>query len=163
MFNAFFFFSFCYNLPFTVGPNIFFLGAAEGWGFDFGAAEAFLDLGCREPSPRISQYLLHWCKALNWSMKDVAQFPLKPLYLQQKATLSSPRLNIHNSSIKAERCTHPFLQVAIPTSVSLMPTPKNKADSFLVLCRKKIAFPFLLFRFPWPCMSVTSRLPSVFW
>lgn len=91
------FLRFHYDLPFSVGPNIFFLGAAEGWSLGLGAAEAFLGLGWSELSPRISQYLLHWCKTLNWSMKDVAQFPLNPLYLQQKATLSHPSQsdNVH--------------------------------------------------------------------
>ena len=45
----------------------------------FGAEKVFLGLGWRDARPRISQYLLHMCKALNWSMNDVAQFPLKPL------------------------------------------------------------------------------------
>lgn len=77
-------FSSYYDLPFTVGPKAFFLGAAEGWGLGLGTDAGFLVLGCKDLRPRISQYVLHWCKALNWSMKEVAQFPLKPLYLKRK-------------------------------------------------------------------------------
>lgn len=77
------FFSSCYDFPFTVGPNVFFLAAAGCWALGFRVLAGFLVLGCRELRPSISQYLLHWCNALNWSMKEVAQFPLKPLYLEQ--------------------------------------------------------------------------------
>lgn len=78
-----------YDLPFTVGPNVFFLGAADGWGLGFGADAGFFGFGCRDLRPRISQYLLHWCRALNWSMKDVAQFPLKPLYLKKEYIINT--------------------------------------------------------------------------
>lgn len=77
-------FSSCYDFPLTTGPNVFFLGAVELWDLDFGADAGFLALGCRDLRPSISQYTLHRCKALNWSMKEVPQFPLNPLYLQRK-------------------------------------------------------------------------------
>lgn len=115
-----------YDLPFTVGPNVFFLGAADGWGLGFGADAGFFGFGCRDLRPRISQYLLHWCRALNWSMKDVAQFPLKPLYLKKEYII-----NTSVSTLAFYICqrfykdTYPFLEVAIPTSVSLIPTPAN--------------------------------------
>lgn len=48
-----------YDLPLTVGPNVFFLGAAEGWDLGFGADAGFFALGCNDLSPRISQYVLH--------------------------------------------------------------------------------------------------------
>lgn len=73
----------CYDFPFTVGPNVFFLGAVGGGGLDFRVDTGFLVLACRDLRPRISQNLLHWCKTLNWSIKEVAQFPLKPLYLRE--------------------------------------------------------------------------------
>lgn len=73
-----------YDFPFTVGPKLFFLGAAGGGALALGADAAFLGLGCRDLRPSSSQYMLHRCKALNWSMKEVAQFPLKPLYLKKK-------------------------------------------------------------------------------
>lgn len=79
----------CYDFPFTVGPNVFFLGAMGGWALDFSVATAFLALGCRELRPRISQNLLHWCKTLNWSIKEVAQFPLKPLYLKKRLIVNA--------------------------------------------------------------------------
>lgn len=86
----------CYDGPFTVGPNVFFLGAAAGWGLVFGADAGFLALGCRDLRPSTSQYLLHWCKALNWSMKEVAQFPLKPLYLERDKLLTHRPARIKN-------------------------------------------------------------------
>lgn len=76
----------CYDFPFTVGPNVFFLGAVGGGGLDFRVDTGFLVLACRDLRPRISQNLLHWCNTLNWSIKEVAQFPLKPLYLQEESS-----------------------------------------------------------------------------
>lgn len=127
-------FSSCYDLPLTVGPNVFFLGAAEGWGLGFGADAGFLALGCNDVSPRISQYLLHWCKALNWSMKEVAQFPLKPLYLKGNKLITHVSTICMGLKWKKKK-TYPFLQVAIPTSVSLIPTPEKtqKVDWIVVL------------------------------
>lgn len=113
----------CYVLSLTVGPDIFFLGAAEAGGLGFGADAGFLALGCRDLSSRISQYLLHWCKALNWSMNEVAQFPLNPLYLRREQSLTLASAVLHGSQQRKE--TYPFLQVAIPTSVSLIPTPET--------------------------------------
>lgn len=70
------------DFPFSVGPKVFFLGA--GWGLGLAGGAVLLGLGCRELRPSSSQYGLHWCKTLNWSMKEVAQFPLKPLYLKKR-------------------------------------------------------------------------------
>lgn len=59
-------------------------------------------------------------------MKDVAQFPLKPLYLKKEYII-----NTSVSTLAFYICqrfykdTYPFLEVAIPTSVSLIPTPAN--------------------------------------
>lgn len=49
----------------------------------FGAAGflCFWWLLWRGFSPSISQYLLHWWRAMNWSIKEMEQLPLKPLYL----------------------------------------------------------------------------------
>lgn len=76
----------CYDFPFTVGPKVFFLGTVVAGGLDLSVDAGFLALGCRDLRPRTSQNLLHWCKTLNWSIKEVAQFPLKPLYLQEDSS-----------------------------------------------------------------------------
>lgn len=92
-------FSSCYDFPLTTGPNVFFLGAVELWGLGFGADAGFLALGCRDLRPNISQYTLHWCKALNWSMKEVPQFPLNPLYLQRKKITLRDQFSANSQSI----------------------------------------------------------------
>lgn len=61
--------------PFSLGQ----VWLAWVWG-----QQHFFGFGCKDLSPRTSQYLLHRCKALNWSMKDVEQFPLNPLYLERQ-------------------------------------------------------------------------------
>lgn len=125
-----------YDLPFTVGPNVFFLGAAEGWGLGLGADVGFLALGCRDLRPRISQYVLHWCKALNWSMKEVAQFPLKPLYLKRDTLLVHQFACINNLHLlSVAKKYSPFLtsgysHISKPHSHSWKP---QKSDWYLIL------------------------------
>lgn len=126
-----------YDFPFADGPNVFFLGAAGGWGLDLSVDEGFLALGCRDLRPRISQNLLHWCKTLNWSMKEVAQFPLKPLYLQRESWWAPLSASPGYCYTRDWTNTHPFLVVAIPTSVSLIPTPektKKKLETVYFKC-----------------------------
>lgn len=61
-------------------PTVFFLRV----GFvSFPDLLAFGWVGCRDWRPSSVQNRLHWCSALNWSIKDAAQFPLKPLYLRE--------------------------------------------------------------------------------
>lgn len=64
------------DLPLRVGPKGFFLAA--GCALGLGGAVR-LALGCSDVRPSSSQKRLHWWRALNWSMNDVEQFPLKPL------------------------------------------------------------------------------------
>lgn len=106
--------SLCYDLLFKVDPKVFFLGAAGGWGLDLGADKGFLGLGWRESRPRISQNMLHWCKALNWSMKEVEQFPLKPLYLQKQ---KNKKIIMNKKIHKNSRFDNPHISYSpFPTS-----------------------------------------------
>lgn len=65
--------------------SIFFV--AHGAGFDSGAFIGGFLLGfCdsfRDFRPINLQYVLHWWRARNWSIKEMEQFPLNPLYLKE--------------------------------------------------------------------------------
>lgn len=145
-----------------MGPIVFLVFVAGWVGLGLGTT-VFLGFGCKDLSPRISQYLLHRCKALNWSMNDVAQFPLNPLYLENKKRTRHcmwfVRRNVQYTQVKTVFVsfwfkpsgfvlylfftTHPFLHVAIPTSVNLMPTPTMKREKWNISHSSYLQSPFI--------------------